>query len=42
MMGFLRQNGGHFSKRAREKEPGALTDDEVTAIENIYADLLHD
>jgi len=41
MMGFLRQNGGHFSKRAREKEFGALTDDEVTAIENIYADLLH-
>jgi hypothetical protein len=42
MMGFLRQDRGHFSRRAREKEPGALTDDEVTAIENIYADLLHD
>ena len=42
MMGFLRQNGGHFSKRAREKEFGALTDDETSAIENIYADLLHD
>jgi hypothetical protein len=42
MMGFLRQNGGSFSKRAREKEFGALTDDEVSAIETIYADLLHD
>jgi putative transposase len=42
MMGFLRQDRGHFSRRAREKEPGALTDDEVTAIENIYGDLLHD
>ncbi len=41
MMGFLRQNAGQFSKRAREKEFGALTDDEVAAIENIYADLLH-
>jgi hypothetical protein len=42
MMGFLRRNGGHFSKRAREKEFGALTDDEASAIEDIYADLLHD
>jgi hypothetical protein len=42
MMGFLRQNGGHFSQRAREKEFGALTDDEASAIEDIYADRLHD
>jgi hypothetical protein len=42
MMGFLRQNGGSFSKRAREKEFEALTDDEALAIENIYADLLRE
>jgi hypothetical protein len=42
MMGFLRQNGGHFSQRAREEEFGALTDDEASAIEDIYTDLLHD
>ena len=41
-MGFLRQNGIHFSKWARENESSALTDDEVTAIETIYANLLHD
>jgi len=40
MMGVLRQNAGHFSKRARTMEFGALTDDEASAIENIYADLL--
>jgi hypothetical protein len=40
MFGFLRQNNGYFSKRAREKEFSALTDDEVSAIEAIYADLL--
>jgi hypothetical protein len=42
MFGFLRQNDGHFSKRAREKEFAALTDEEVSAIEGIYADLLRD
>jgi Fic/DOC family len=40
MLGFLRQNAGHFSKRAREKEFAALTDNEVSAIEGIYTDLL--
>ena len=40
MLGFLRQNDGRFSKRAREKEFAALTDEEMLAIEGIYADLL--
>lgn len=40
MLGFLRQNGGRFSKRAREREFEALTAEEVAAIEGIYADLL--
>jgi hypothetical protein len=40
MLGFLQQNHGYFSKRAREKEFAALTDEEVSAIEAIYADLL--
>jgi hypothetical protein len=40
MLGFLRQNEGRFSKRAREREFEALTDDEVSAVEGIYADLL--
>ena len=40
MLGFLRQNEGRFSKRARETEFAALTDGEVSAIEGIYADLL--
>lgn len=39
MLGFLRQNSGRFSKRAREREFAALTNDEVSAIETIYADL---
>ena len=40
MMGFLRQNQGHFSQRARAKEFAKLTDEEVTSIESIYQDLL--
>lgn len=40
MMGFLRQNSGRFSKRAREREFSQLTDDEVHSIEAIYEDLL--
>ena len=39
MLGFLRQNAGRFSRRAREREFAALTDDEVSEIESIYADL---
>jgi len=42
MMGFLRQNQGHFSNRAREREFSQLTDEEVRAIEGIYQDLLID
>ncbi|WP_119303907.1 Fic family protein [Dongia deserti] len=42
MMGFLRQNAGHFSRRAREREFKQLTDDEAHAIEAIYQDLLMD
>jgi hypothetical protein len=40
MMGFLRQNQGHFSQRARSKEFAQLTDDEVASIERTYQDLL--
>ena len=40
MMGFLRQNKGHFSRRARTKEFEKLTDDEAASIEGIYQDLL--
>jgi Fic family protein len=36
---FLRQNDGNLSKRAREKEFAALTDNEAVHIEAIYADL---
>ncbi|WP_343304384.1 hypothetical protein [Mesorhizobium retamae] len=36
---FLRQNAGKLSKRAREKEIAALTDDEAARIKMIYADL---
>ena len=42
MMGFLRQNAGRFSKRAREREFKQLTDNEVRAIEAVYQDLLQD
>jgi len=40
MMGFLRQNGGRFSQRARTKEFARLTDEEVASIEGVYADSL--
>jgi hypothetical protein len=40
MLGFLRQNDGRFSQRAREREFASLTDDEVSVVEGIYADLL--
>jgi hypothetical protein len=34
---FLKQNKGALSKRAREKEFAALTDDEVAKIEASYS-----
>jgi hypothetical protein len=40
MMGFLRQNAGRFSRRAREHEFAALTDAEAAGIEAAYQDLL--
>jgi hypothetical protein len=36
---FLRQNGGILSRRGREKEFAALTDDEVDRIEAIYQEV---
>jgi hypothetical protein len=33
---FLRQSGGRLSQRAREREFGALSDDEVTRVQEIY------
>ena len=40
MMGFLRQNGGRFSQRARTNEFAKLTDEEAASIEGAYQDLL--
>jgi len=39
LFGFLRQNSGRLSKRARENEFSPLTDQEVSQIENLYAGL---
>jgi len=36
LIGFLQQNDGNLSKRAREKEFRQLTDEEVSNIESIY------
>ncbi|MGY4571829.1 hypothetical protein ACVWY5_004899 [Bradyrhizobium sp. USDA 3256] len=38
LFGFLRQNQGKLSKRAREDEFALLTEDEVSKIEQLYAD----
>jgi hypothetical protein len=38
LFGFLRQNRGRLSKRARGKEFAALTDDETRRIEQAYID----
>jgi hypothetical protein len=35
---FLRQNDGKLSRHARSKEFAELTDDEVDALERIYAE----
>lgn len=37
LFGFLRQNNGQLSKRARENEFAGLTADEVARIEDLYA-----
>jgi Fic/DOC family len=42
LFGFLKQNRGHLSKRAREQEFAALTEDETRRIEHAYADLFGD
>ncbi len=39
---FLHQNGGTLSRRGREKEFAALTDDEVGRIESIYREMFAD
>jgi hypothetical protein len=39
LFGFLRQNNGLLSKRARENGFAALTDDETHRIEQSYGDL---
>jgi hypothetical protein len=39
---FLRQNEGQLSKRAREREFAALTDEEAARVEGIYNDLSAD
>ena len=36
LFGFLRQNSGRLSKRAREKEFAELTVEEVAKIEELY------
>jgi hypothetical protein len=39
LFSMLKQNGGRLSKRARQKEFAALTDDETSQIEQIFADI---
>ncbi len=39
---FLRRNGGSLSRRGREKEFAALTDDEAARIETIYHEVFTD
>lgn len=39
LIGFLHQNDGTLSKRARTKEFGALTDEEVTMLEGKYQEI---
>ena len=38
LLGFLRQNGGQLSKRARQNEFAALTQEETAMIERLYAE----
>jgi len=37
LLGFLRRNGGRLSQRARDNEFAALTPEEITRIESLYA-----
>jgi len=39
---FMRQNGGKLSKRRRDSEFAALTDDEVKRVETIYGEVFTD
>lgn len=39
LFSFLKQNGGKLSRRAREKEFAALTDEEAQAFEALYQDI---
>jgi hypothetical protein len=41
LIGFLRQNDGQLSKRARTKGFEALTDDEVVMLEEEYQEIFH-
>lgn len=38
LLGFLRQNGGQLSNRAQEREFAALTSEEVSRIQELYAE----
>ena len=38
LRGFLEQNGGRLSARARNREFAALTDDEAARIERLYTE----
>jgi hypothetical protein len=38
LLGFLRQNGGRLSRRARDNEFAALTPEEIEGIERLYAE----
>jgi hypothetical protein len=38
LLGFLRQDGGRLSRRARDNEFAALTPEEIEAIERLYAE----
>jgi hypothetical protein len=40
LMGFLRQNDGHLSQRARREVFAGLTDEEARAVEDVYRELL--
>jgi hypothetical protein len=42
LLGFLRQNGGRLSTRAREHEFAKLTEEEVRTIERLYAEAFGD